>query len=170
MFKDVNILKAILYRASREDNTYEFVLDRACHQFEPDDPIYIRTAEITYETVNLRGHHDYLKSTRHYGPMLFYLVSHRKMDNLLVHLLDQDRLLEASHVAYLFTLVFPESKSANAIKSAASNEDGAIDAVTQYINNEAVLKAELQVHFDALMERRKNVEELEAGLREAHGL
>jgi len=95
MFEDSELLNQILGRASDEDNTYEFVLDRACLQFEPDDPLYVGVCETVYNTIDERRHFDYLKSTRHYGPFVFYLARTRRMDNLLFHSLTHDRLVDS---------------------------------------------------------------------------
>lgn len=91
MFTEPEALQNVLNRASEEDNTYEFVLDRACFNFEPDDPLYISTVETTYEAIDRNGHYEFLKSTRHFGPMAFYLVRMRKMDGLLLHSIKQRR-------------------------------------------------------------------------------
>jgi small subunit ribosomal protein S22 len=91
MFSDPTVLDSVLSRASPEDNTYEFVLDRACLQFEPDDPQYIAVVEKTYELVDQRMQYDLLKSTRHYGPMAFYLTRTRKMENLLLYNIQHER-------------------------------------------------------------------------------
>jgi len=170
MFTDVNILKEVLARATPEDNTYEFILDRACVQFEPDDPMYITAVEVTYETIDSKGHYDYLKSTRHYGPLVFHLLRHRKVDNLLMFNLDNDRISDVGQIVGLFTLIFPESKTAKTVKSAQDNEEDAVSGLQSFIDFDSVLNAELQVHFNAFMERRKGQESLEEGLKQSHGL
>lgn len=69
---------------------YEFVLDRACAQFEPDDPEYHRITSATYEAIEARRHYQMLHSTRHYGPMCFYLAWNKNMDNLLIALIQKE--------------------------------------------------------------------------------
>jgi small subunit ribosomal protein S22 len=64
---------------------YEFVLDRACLQFEPDEPEYQSVAAYVYEALDKKQHYDSLLSTRHYGPMLFFLVWHKCLNNFLEH-------------------------------------------------------------------------------------
>ena len=91
MFADPDILNSVLNRASPEDNTYEFVLDRACVQFEPDDQEYINVVEATYNHIDQKRHYDFLRSTRHYGPMVFYLTRSRKLDNLLLFYIENER-------------------------------------------------------------------------------
>ncbi|KAH6932401.1 hypothetical protein HPB50_005313 [Hyalomma asiaticum] len=69
---------------------YRFVLDRACIQFEPDDADYIRVTHAAYDHIDAkRGFHE-LRSTRHFGPMAFYLAVVGKVDNLLIDLLQRE--------------------------------------------------------------------------------
>lgn len=91
MFTDPDLLRSVLDRASEQDNTYEFVLDRACLQFEPDDASFISICEKTYQTIDRQQHYDFLKSTRHFGPMVFYLTRTRQMDNLLLYSIKHER-------------------------------------------------------------------------------
>ena len=91
MFSDAAVLKAVLDRASPSDNTYEFILDRACIQFDPDDPQYVAIVESTYDHIDEMKDYDFLKSTRHYGPLVFYLTRTRKMDNLLLFNIQNER-------------------------------------------------------------------------------
>lgn len=94
MFSDPEVMQSVLDRASKTDNTYEFILDRACTQFDPDDPQYISVVERTYDHINEMRHYDFLKSTRHYGPLVFYLTRTRKMDNLLLYNIQKERYRE----------------------------------------------------------------------------
>ena len=80
MFKKEN-LEEIL----REDR-YQYILDRNCEQFEPDNPVYIATAETVYEHINLNKKYDVLWSTRHFGPMVFYYVWEKKCDDMIGNL------------------------------------------------------------------------------------
>jgi small subunit ribosomal protein S22 len=91
MFSSPEVLRQLLSRASEQDNTYEFVLDRACLQFEPDDPLFVDVCEAVYDEINEKRRFDFLKSTRHYGPFVFYLARTRKMDNLLLYSIEHDR-------------------------------------------------------------------------------
>jgi len=93
MFTDPSVLKSVLERASPSDNTYEFILDRACVQFDPDDAQYVSVVEATYEHVDEMKDYDFLKSTRHYGPLVFHLTRTRKMDNLLLFNIQTERYI-----------------------------------------------------------------------------
>jgi len=92
MFADASNLENILDKASEEVNVYLFVLDRACNQFEPDDPLYISVVSKVYDKIEAKRHYDLLKSTRHFGPLTFYLVRMRMLDNLLLHSIQNKRL------------------------------------------------------------------------------
>ena len=77
---------------------YLYVLDKNCVQFEPDHPNYIETAQYVYDFIDTMGHYEVLHSTRHYGPMVFYLVWEKKADNLIIHYLKKLQLAEACKV------------------------------------------------------------------------
>ena len=77
MFKKENLDEIL-----REDR-YQYILDRNCEQFEPDNPEYIATAETVYDHINLNKSYDVLWSTRHFGPMLFYYVWEKKCDDMI---------------------------------------------------------------------------------------
>lgn len=165
MFTDPQILKEVLSRASAEDNTYEFVLDRACLQFEPDDPIYISAVETVYDTINSRQHYDYLHSTRHYGPMVFHYLRFRNIDNLLSFYIKEERIPDAGKLISLFQMIYPESKTA---LTKSSDED--TTKISQYIQLDAVRKSELTLIFTSYLELVKSRTELEKGLQKAHGV
>lgn len=65
------------------NDRYLYILERNCEQFEPDNPNYIATAEAVYEHININSSYDALWSTRHFGPMVFYLVWEKKCDDLI---------------------------------------------------------------------------------------
>ena len=75
-----------------------YILDKNCVQFEPDHPSYIETAQYVYDDIDSKGHFDALHSTRHYGPMVFYLAWEKKMDNLLIYYLKKLQIQDACKV------------------------------------------------------------------------
>lgn len=77
-----------------EKGEFEFILDRACIQFEPDDRQYHDITLNTYCRLNEQMAFDKLRSTRHYGPLCFYLALTKNIDNLLLENLRDDRLVE----------------------------------------------------------------------------
>lgn len=62
---------------------YEFVLNRACIQFEPDDPRYVAITSKVYDYIDRVGDYDMLRSTRHFGPMSLYLARNKKTNGLI---------------------------------------------------------------------------------------
>jgi small subunit ribosomal protein S22 len=77
MFED----KRLMDLCKRKE--YEFVLDRACNQFEPDDPRYIAITSKVYDYIDRVGDYDMLRSTRHFGPLSIYLARNKKTEGLV---------------------------------------------------------------------------------------
>jgi len=84
---------------------YEYILDRNCAQFEPDHPTYIRTAEIVYNHVNENNNFRALETTRHFGPMLFYLCWNKKIDDVLVHKILDKKMDSAVKILKLYQII-----------------------------------------------------------------
>ena len=84
MFADNDFFEDVLKREE-----YEFILSRACVQFEPDDPEYQKVSSITYQWVNDKRHFNKLVSTRHFGTMAFFLAWFDKVDNLLLDFINR---------------------------------------------------------------------------------
>lgn len=68
-------------------------MDRACCQFEPDDKNYHRVVFSTYKHVDESKNYHVLESTRHLGPLLFYLAFNKKPDNFVLYCLETERYL-----------------------------------------------------------------------------
>ncbi|XP_039278657.1 28S ribosomal protein S22, mitochondrial [Nilaparvata lugens] len=105
LFKHENLMRLC------EEQQYEFLLDLACAQFEPDDPEYLRITEAVYDKIDEAQAYESMRSTRHYGPFMFHLVTNRSIDDLLVENLQTDRLEDATWAISLYHLLHPESKS-----------------------------------------------------------
>jgi small subunit ribosomal protein S22 len=86
-------------------------LDKACIQFEPDDPEFIRVAHRTYEYINEQYDFETLKATRFYGHMVFYLAYYKKIDNLLLHSLKKEDLKECRKLIELYFMIHSTSKT-----------------------------------------------------------
>lgn len=160
MFLEEN-LKGVISR-----DQYEFILDRACAQFDPDDPEYQRVCSATYEAVDERRNYQMLHSTRHYGPMCFYLAWNRKMDNLLIDLIQKERLSDCVDLVQLYYNIHKESKSA----SIDISPDEHLKFVKAYIEDDSVRRPQLQLaiqgYEDLLLERQQYQETLQT----SHGL
>lgn len=75
-----------------DERKYEFVLDRAIIQFEPFEKDYHRVTSTTYQHLNDNITFDCIRSTRHFGPMAFFLAWHKLIDNLVIDCIKRDYL------------------------------------------------------------------------------
>lgn len=78
-----------------DEGKYEFVLDRAIIQFEPFEKDYHRVTSTTYQHISKNSAFDCLRSTRHFGPMAFFLAWHKLIDNLIIDCIRHDYLRNA---------------------------------------------------------------------------
>jgi small subunit ribosomal protein S22 len=88
-------------------------LDRACCQFEPDDQNYHRVVFSTYQHVDQTQKYQILESTRHLGPLLFYLVFNKRPDNFLMYCLQTERYILYQYIyTYILnpTIVLKQDK------------------------------------------------------------
>merc|ERR1711915_1047294 len=108
--------------------------DRSCLQFEPDHPIYIRTCNTVYDHINEFKHYDAIYSTRHYGPMIFYLCFTKQMDEFLSHLIWNGRIAESIDSIKLFTKIHPDCKTGSVDFENAQPED----LIRNYVKNESL--------------------------------
>ncbi|KAL0973386.1 hypothetical protein UPYG_G00202780 [Umbra pygmaea] len=106
VFKEEN-LKVVFGLDRHQD-----VLDLCQVQFEPDSSEYIRVHKLTYEDVENQGKYDLLRSTRHFGGLAWYLVNARRVDGLIIDMLQKDLLQDAVSMVGLFNMVHPNSESA----------------------------------------------------------
>nr|CAG4643413.1 EOG090X0AW0 [Ilyocryptus agilis] len=132
---------------------YEFILDRACIQFEPDDPGYIRVTRKTYECVDKNGHYDALRSTRHFGPMVLHLTLLKRIDNLLFHLISREEIEAGADLVRLFHLV--ENTSSSLPKDVDSR---------QVVENHALKKPALELAWETYLEIVKQRAETISGV------
>jgi len=144
MFQD-EYLYALLHK-----HEFSFILDRACCQFEPDDPAYIDITEKTYDFIDKEKQYDLVHSTRHFGPLAFYLVTNKKLDNLLQHYITNNRIDEAVDLIALFHIVYPGSRSATSASKLKDNDHFSV--IKSYVENDAVNKEKLQLAVQVLEE------------------
>lgn len=78
-----------------DEGKYEFVLNRAIIQFEPYEKDYHRVTSITYQHIEKHNAFDTIRSTRHFGPMAFFLAWHKMIDNLVLDCIRRDYLRNA---------------------------------------------------------------------------
>jgi len=153
MFQTEN-LKPIL-----EPSRYEYVLDRNCLQFEPDHPVYIQTCETVYEHINEHRHFDALHSTRHYGPMVFSFCWNKQLDELLAHLIWNDRLEEAVDAIKVYIKIHPECKTSSLDQSSTSGED----LVRSFAKHESLKAGKVNMALEKLLESKKATETILSG-------
>ncbi|KAJ8256330.1 hypothetical protein COCON_G00184820 [Conger conger] len=106
IFNEEN-LKAVYQQDRHED-----ILDLCLVQFEPDSSQYIKVHLATYEDIEKQGKYDLLRSTRHFGGMVWHLVNSRRTDGLLIDMLQRELVQDAASLVSLFHMVHPQSESA----------------------------------------------------------
>lgn len=134
-------------KSCMDQGNYEFILDRACVQFEPNESEFHAITEKVYTHINETKKFDVLRSTRHFGPMCFFLAWHRLIDDLLIDMIRRDFLQNAAELICLMQKL-----------SGANVDDGIIrqlDVLTQKkadnlsANVLAIGKGELQKDIEA---------------------
>lgn len=105
------------------NQNYEFILERACLQFEPDDPEYHRVTQRTYVHIDQTRSFQDLRSTRHFGVLVFYLLQHRKVDNLLIDMIQRNLLSDAMDVLKLYHMFHPDCSSKVQIEELGPDAD-----------------------------------------------
>ncbi|KAL3862739.1 hypothetical protein ACJMK2_008692 [Sinanodonta woodiana] len=99
-----------------EKGKYRYILDRACVQFDPDDPEFIRVTHRTYEVVCERHQFDVLRSTRHFGPMAFYFAWYKKIEPLLTDMVQRDLLTDGVNLIKLYFKMHQELSSTEVLE------------------------------------------------------
>ncbi|CAG9769035.1 unnamed protein product [Ceutorhynchus assimilis] len=126
---------------------YEYILDRACIQFEPDDVEYQKAVTVTYQHVNDNNKFELLRSTRHFGSLTFFLVWNKIIDNLLLDLIETLHIHEAQDLIAVYSLVhkisFEGEQPLDQIK----------DFIKKSANKKAALELAIQAYEDTTVER-----------------
>ncbi|XP_067123111.1 small ribosomal subunit protein mS22 [Centruroides vittatus] len=138
MFEEEHLQKVL------DRQEYEFVLDRACLQCDPDDPIYIRVTQTTYLHIDKMRKYDDLRSTRHFGPMVFYFAVNKQIDNLLLFLIQKNRLEDAVEIIKLYYIIHPRLEK--------FPEDDDINYIQNYIEFDAKKRNNLQLALQTYVE------------------
>lgn len=141
---------------------YVFVLDSACLQFEPNHPEYQRITSITYQHVNDHNGFEKLRSTRHFGPLAFFLCWFQMIDNLLLELIGTSHIKESNNLLRLYEKVH------NTKFNIA--DDNSLEGIHEYIANYSNKKGPLELAVQAYKEAEQERRELQEGIRKAHGL
>lgn len=160
MFEGDN-LKSLLNR-----NEYTFILDRACVQFEPDDPTYQAVTREVYEHINKEKHFDALRSTRHFGPMVFHLAWTKNIDNLLCKMIETGRIEHAAILIRLFHIIHPTLKSA--VDLCKVSDD--VEFIMHYARLDSPRKSTIEKLLQSYKESRQKHQIIEEGIKQAHGI
>ncbi|XP_069583918.1 small ribosomal subunit protein mS22 [Ranitomeya imitator] len=105
-----------------QQDRHEELLNRCLVQFEPDAADYIRIRNQTFEDADRQGKYDLLRSTRHFGGMVWHLCSEKKVDGLLVDMLQRDLLEDAVSLVRLYHMVHPDTACAKESQGADGRE------------------------------------------------
>jgi len=135
---------------SLENNLHENLLEKILWQFVADSSDYIERTEMIYNHIEANNLYDLLRSTRFYGPLVFYLTKHRSIDGLLRHLMNDKLPSYAGDLVKLFTHLKPDS---NTSKLLAENENLIEDSmalIKTFIDNDAVNVNVLQQTLETL--------------------
>ncbi|GFO02184.1 mitochondrial ribosomal protein s22 [Plakobranchus ocellatus] len=137
------------------EKKYVYILDRACCQFEPDDPDFIRTTHRVYKAVDAAGDHHELRSTKHFGSLAFYLIWYKMADSLLLDMLNRDLASDCQHLVTLYSLLHPSSPCAASLEQLPPDADVAA-YVKAYIETTSTLRSELELALQAMEDARKS--------------
>jgi small subunit ribosomal protein S22 len=85
-------------------------------RFEPDDSEFIRITHRTYEYVNEQKDFEILHSTRFFGPLMFYLVWYKKLDNIIAYMLGQNNLTDCTNIIKLYSIVNEDETNVKNLK------------------------------------------------------
>ncbi|XP_043348783.1 28S ribosomal protein S22, mitochondrial isoform X2 [Dermochelys coriacea] len=117
----------------REDR-HEDVLNLCIAQFEPDSANYIRVHHQTYEDIDKHAKYDLLRSTRHFGGMVWYLVNRKKTDGLLIDMIQRNLMEDATYLIKLYHMLHPDCQSA---KAAKEQEVHGVDLIKVFMKTES---------------------------------
>ncbi|XP_072330663.1 small ribosomal subunit protein mS22 isoform X2 [Scyliorhinus torazame] len=141
----------IPHRVVFAQDRYEDILDLCLNQFEPDSADYIRVHQQTYEDIDKHGKYDLLRSTRHFGGLVWYLVNRRKIDGLLIDMIQKDLMDDAINVLQLYHRLYPECQSS---KEASQQQARGIDLIKIFSHTDSkrggYIELALQVYQEAL--------------------
>lgn len=185
MFEAGNLRKLL------EAGDYEFVLDRACVQFEPYEAEYHDITATVYQHINEHKAFDSLRSTRHFGPLTFFLAWHRLVDDLILDMIKRDYLRNGvelivlhnslheipdsafegldqlkQHVLATEPAMFePEHKSEEELRQDARY----LAVIDQFVAQHCTKKVQLNLALAAYREAAAERQQLAEGLRKMHG-
>lgn len=134
-FSEPKIFEPDNFKRLLEENKYEFLLDRACLQFEPCEARYHEITSQIYLHISEHLQFDAIRSTRHFGSMAFFLAWHKLIDNLLLDMIRNDMLKNAVQIiCVLYKTNEIKEETENILKQIDDHED--IDKrIDRVVNN-----------------------------------
>ncbi|NXA31179.1 RT22 protein, partial [Eudromia elegans] len=132
-----------------QQDRHEDLLNMCIAQFEPDSPDYIRVHHRTYDDIEKHAKYDLLRSTRHFGGMVWYLVNRKKTDGLLIDMLHRDLLDDATSLITLYHMLHPECPSA---KEAKERNLQGVELIKVFVKTESQKEGYIQLALQAYEE------------------
>lgn len=130
---------------------------------DPDDPTYQEVTQTTYNCIDKDGEWDVLKSTRHFGTMIFHLAWNKNIENLFLHNIKSENLKDNVSLIHLYQKLHADNKY-NSLKY--QHDD--IKFVEDFINIEYP-KSKIFPAFRAFKELLEERNKLEKNIKKAHG-
>ncbi|XP_058066435.1 small ribosomal subunit protein mS22 [Anopheles bellator] len=180
MFEDPHLQRLL------EDGKYEFVLDRACIQYEPFEPQYHQLTARVYQHANDSKSFDALRSTRHFGPFVFFLSWHKLIDDLLLDMIKRDYLRNGVELIALYSTLHAVDGAVKHPVPDASEMPSLFDAeeksveeleldvqligtIERYVTDQSTKKVQLNLAIQAYREIVTDKLELARGIKRMHG-
>ncbi|XP_074009549.1 small ribosomal subunit protein mS22 isoform X3 [Numenius arquata] len=140
---------SVPHRTVFQQDRHEDILNMCIAQFEPDSPDYIRVHHRTYDDIEKHAKYDLLRSTRHFGGMVWYLVNRKKTDGLLIDMIQRDLLDDATSLITLYHMLHPECQSA---KAANEGKLQGVDLIKVFVKTESQKEGYIQLALQAYEE------------------
>uniref|UniRef100_A0A8C5QD74 Mitochondrial ribosomal protein S22 n=1 Tax=Leptobrachium leishanense TaxID=445787 RepID=A0A8C5QD74_9ANUR len=99
-------------QAMFQQDRHEELLNRCLTQFDPDSAEYIRVHQQTYGNIDQYGKYDLLRSTRHFGGMAWHLCCTKKIDGLLIDMIQRDLIEDSVRLIQLYNLLHSDTDCA----------------------------------------------------------
>ena len=132
---------------------------------EPDDPLYQEVTQSTYDYIDKEGDWYQLKSTRHFGPMVFHLVWNKNIEKLFLHNIKNEKMVDNASLVNLYRIIQPNLKY-----EVLKNEKDDIKLVETFIEIEFSTSSNISAAFQAYKEIIKERKNLEKNIQKAHGV
>lgn len=141
-FREPKMFEPDNFKRLLEERKYAFLLDRACCQYEPHEKRFHEITSQIYTHVNENFQFSILRSTRHFGPMAFFLAWHKLIDDLLLDMIRNDYLKNAVEAICLMYKL-------NGIKESTD--------LLKQLKTEQELEAQIQSTVSAILSRDQSI-------------